>query len=314
MQLKMTLGFNKAILLIVGQIALSVMADYGDTYYDFYSKLGTEKFLPAKSCAEIYHINKASRGRSGYYWIKSTDVYQVYCDMELECGDQKGGWMRIYSFDTSLGHPCPIGWHKHHSYKLCSGNNLAYCYPAYFPSYNVTYKRACGMVKAYQKGTTNAFYPTAFFLGKDDSIIPDIPTTASIDGVYVDGISITFGSPRKHVWTYAAGYSDNGDYPYYNCPCAKYPGPLPPTFVQEHYYCESGNTEHAGSGTFYKYDALWDGESCSERNSCCSQPGMPWFFRIFPKRVEGDFEVRICTDQKYADEAILVEAMEIYVQ
>ena len=126
--------------------------------------------------------------------------------------------------------------------------------------------------------------------------------------------AITFGSPHKHVWTYAAGYSDNGDYPYYNCPCAKYPGLLPPTFVQEHYYCESGNTEDAHSGTFYKYDALWDGESCSEHNSCCSQPGMPWFFCIIPKRVEGDFEVCICTDQKYVDGAVLVEAMEIYVQ
>lgn len=302
------------IFLVTGQLILPVMADYGDMYYDFYSKLGTEKFLPAKSCAEIYHINKASRGRSGYYWIKTTDVYQVYCDMELECGDQKGGWMRIYSFDASLGHACPVGWHKQRTtVNLCRGNLLAGCYSAYFPSYNMSYNRVCGMVKAYQKGTTNAFYPTNFFLGKDDSIIPDT-ASASIDGVYVDGISITFGKPRKHVWTYAAGLSDNGEYPCCNCPCAKYPGPLPPTFVQEHYYCESGNTESAVASTFYKYDALWDGKKCTEYNNCCSQPGMPWFFRIFPKHVEGDFEVRLCKDQSYQDEGILVEAMEIYVQ
>lgn len=284
------------------------------TTYDFYSKLGTEEFLPAKSCAEIYHINKASRGRSGYYWIKTTDVYQVYCDMELECGDQKGGWMRIYSFDTSVGHACPVGWYKHETLNLCTGKNLlAGCYSAYFPSYDVNYKRVCGMVKAYQKGTTNAFYPTSYFLGKDKSITPD-KASASIDGVYVDGISITFGKPRKHVWTYAAGLSDNGKYPCCNCPCAKYSGPLPPTFVQEHYYCESGNTENAIASTFYNNDILWDGKLCTEYDNCCSQPGMPWFFRIFPKRVEGDFEVRICTDQNYHDEGILVEAMEIYIQ
>lgn len=188
----MALRNVKVILLLVGQLILLVMADYGDIYYDFYSKLGTEEFLPAKSCAEIYHINKASRGRSGYYWIKTTDVYQVYCDMELECGDQKGGWMRIYSFDTSVGHSCPVGWYKHETLNLCTGKNLlAGCYSAYFPSYDVNYKRVCGMVKAYQKGTTNAFYPTSYFLGKDKSITPD-KASASIDGVYVDGISITF--------------------------------------------------------------------------------------------------------------------------
>lgn len=300
-------------LLIVGQMISLAVADYGDVYYDFYSKLGTEKFLPAKSCAEIYHINKASRGRSGYYWIKTTDVYQVYCDMELECGDQKGGWMKIYSFDTSLGYPCPVGWHKDQTLKLCRGNTLAGCYSAYFPTYNAHYKRVCGMVKGYQKGTMNGFYPTSFFLGKDNSITP-VTASASIDGVYVDGISITLGNPRKHVWTYAAGLSDNGKYPCCNCPCAKYPGPLPPTFVQEHYYCESGNTEGALSSTFYKNDILWDGKSCAKYNSCCSYPGMPWFFRIFPKCVQGDFEVRICTDQNYHDEGVLVEAMEIYIQ
>ena len=309
----MTPAWNGIVVLLVTGLILSVMADYGDTYYDFYSKLGTEKFLPAKSCAEIYHINKASRGRSGYYWIKTTDVYQMYCDMELECGDQKGGWMRIYSFDASVGHACPIGWHRQHPLNLCRGNSPAGCYSAYFPSYNTSYKRVCGMVKAYQKGTTNAFYPTSYFLGKDDTITPDV-AHASIDGVYVDGISITFGKPRKHVWTYAAGLSDNGEYPCCNCPCAKYPGPLPPTFVQEHYYCESGNTENAVASTFYKFDVLWDGKKCAEHNSCCSQPGMPWFFRIFPKHVKGDFEVRICKDQNYQDEEILVEAMEIYVQ
>ena len=31
------------------------------------------------------------------------------------------------------------------------------------------------------------------------------PNSQSIDGIYVDGISISLGSPRKHVWTYAAG-------------------------------------------------------------------------------------------------------------
>ena len=64
----------------------------------------------------------------------------------------------------------------------------------------------------------------------------------SLDEKYVDGISITSGNPRKHVWTYAVGLSDDYNYPCCNCPCAKHPGPDPPPFVGSHYYCESGNT------------------------------------------------------------------------
>ena len=59
-------------------------------------------------------INQASRGVSGKYWISTTtNVYQVYCDMELECGGgHKGGWMRIVDLDTSKGDDCPSGWTK----------------------------------------------------------------------------------------------------------------------------------------------------------------------------------------------------------
>jgi len=45
------------------------------------------------------------------YWIEtSTGVHQVYCDMELECGGRKGGWMRIADLDSyrSAFIPLPI--------------------------------------------------------------------------------------------------------------------------------------------------------------------------------------------------------------
>ena len=64
---------------------------------------------------------------------------------------------------------------------------------------------------------------------------------SSINGNYVDGISITLGSSRKHVWTYAAGLSDNYDCKDYNSPCATTPGCSPPAFVGNDYYCESGD-------------------------------------------------------------------------
>ena len=57
-----------------------------------------------KSCNDIYKINKASRGVFDNYSITTTTgVHQVYCDMELECGGHKKGWMRIADLDIPAG-------------------------------------------------------------------------------------------------------------------------------------------------------------------------------------------------------------------
>ena len=62
----------------------------------------------------------------------------------------------------------------------------------------------------------------------------------SISGPYLDGVSVTYGNPRKHIWTYTIGWSDQGNNNNNNCPCASFPASLPPSFVHENYYCESG--------------------------------------------------------------------------
>ena len=74
----------------------------------FCSSLGMMQSSPGRSCDDIYQINKASREASGNYWINTTTgVHQVYCDMELESGGHKGGWMRIADLDISSGDDCP---------------------------------------------------------------------------------------------------------------------------------------------------------------------------------------------------------------
>jgi len=64
---------------------------------------------PGKPCRHIYD-NRVSRGQSGYYWIKTDKVQEVYCDMELSCGGIRGGWMRIAKVDATQGDDCPDGW------------------------------------------------------------------------------------------------------------------------------------------------------------------------------------------------------------
>jgi len=174
------------------------------------------------------------------------------------------------------------------------------CNPALFSVNGFNYEHICGQAKAYQKGNTNAFWPNK----------------QSVDDIYVDGISITLGSPRKHVWTYAVGTSDDydfGDESPINCPCATYPGRTPPAFVKCDYYCESGDVGECVETQYYLSDPLWDGHGCTSGNSCCAQVGMPWFYRKLPVAVADNFEVRICKDQDNDNEDVGVEKVELYV-
>jgi len=267
---------------------------------------------PGKSCEDIYQINKASRGVSGDYWIQTTTgVHQVYCDMELECGGHKGGWMKVANISISSGDDCPTGWTKittptnpvYPSINVCrSPNDDAGCYPTLFSVSGVSYHKICGMARGYQKDSTDAF-----------ELFTDSQRKA-ISAPYVDGLSITTGDPQRHVWTYASGYTDTGSTGTSPCPCAAFPGRDPPSFIGNNYYCESGNPETHGTET-YTNDPLWDGEGCDgSNNNCCTSHGMPWFVRQFPVSQEEDIEVRICTDQNYDNEAVLIDRLQLYVQ
>ncbi|XP_065888599.1 uncharacterized protein [Dysidea avara] len=266
------------------------------------TRYGFDVEFPGVSCADIYDKNPASHGKSGYYVIGTDHVRTVYCDMELECSGHKGGWMKIADYDTSKGDDCPSGWKKIkiNGLDLCrSPNDNAGCYSTHFHVNKVSYNKICGRVKGYQKGS-----PTAF----------ERVSNPSLDNGYVEGISITLGSPRKHVWTYAVGLSDDHNYPVYNCPCAKYPGPSPPAFVGNHYYCESGDTGAFSNSPYYTTDPLWDGDGCLPDNNCCTNTDQPWFFRQITMARKDDIEVRLCTNEVFSNEATLVEQIEIYVQ
>ena len=291
--------------IVIFSVAAAVVVAEEKTCSSFCSSLGMLQSSPGKSCADIYQINKASRGVSDLYWINTTSgLHQVNCDMELECGGHKGGWTTIVKFDTSKGDSCPSGWTKittpgDNPKSVCRSRDNAGCDSAIFSTYNITFNKICGQVIGYQKGNTHAYY--------------DIPR--SIDDVYVDGVSITLGNPRKHVWTYATGASDDYNSPQLNCPCAAIPGPGPPAFVGSHNYCESGNTGTFDTTTYHTSDQLWDGNGCIHaNNNCCTNPDMPWFFRQFASPMHDHLEARICKTASFDHRATLVESIELFVQ
>ena len=283
--------------------------------HDTCTRYGFDIDLPGASCVDIYNKNPTSHGRSGYYVLKTDHLFFAYCDMELDCGGNKGGWMRIADINTSRGDTCPSGWTKYNSY--CTGGSAAGCHSTNFLTNSTSYSKVCGKVSGYQKGSMDGFYPFARNHGKYPDEYMPVTSSRSLDGVYVDGISITTGIPRKHVWTYAVGARDNNynDSAPFNCPCAKYPGPDSPTYVGAHYYCESAITEkYHNNGKLYAQDLLWDGAGCGSENSCCYDAGMPWFFRQLPTTTTRDIEVRICYDEGFNNEAVVVEQIQLYVQ
>ena len=105
--------------------------------------------------------------------------------------------------------------------------------------------------------------------------------------MFLDYQLATYGSnPHKHVWTYAAGISEK-DNRVDNC---QYPGRAPPSFVGNHYYCESASITRVVPGYYHFNDTLWDGANCIEGNECCDGTNQPWFYRQLNQTTQDDIE------------------------
>ena len=96
---------------------------------------------------------------------------------------------------TNSSHECPGDFDQiiHQNQRYCYRRDQEGCGSVIYPMYGIEYSRVCGRVVAYQVGTTLAFFGYSQ-MGQ-----------ISLEGVYVDGISVTYGEPpRQHIWTFAS--------------------------------------------------------------------------------------------------------------
>ena len=265
--------------------------------------LGEGWRFPAFSCKEI--VERKPKSSSGFYWLQncaSTSPVLVYCDLEKSFSTGTKGWVRVANLNmTDPNQQCPPNFNLYKQPKRLCGKrtNGNGCDSVIFTTNGLQYNKVCGRVVGYQQGSPDAF------TSQDDTI----------NKAYVDGISITYESPRKHIWTLAAGVTEIGEH-ISNCPCNSPPGLQPPSFVGGDYYCESGLYDYPWSAsTLYSDDALWDGKSCNENEApCCNPPDLPWFCKELPEPTSDDLEVRICTDEPFSNEDVQLEVIELYVQ
>ena len=202
---------------------------------------------------------------------------------------------------------CPSQWRAYTSKKACGRISSQSCSSVIVPTGNDSFRQVCGRFRAFGFGSTDAFA----------ALVVQGPVT--IDGPYVDGISITYNNrgQREHVFTYAAGVMEQynpGNSPHCTCPCAG--GTQIPSFVQStDYYCESGNSDNTYLNDQIFCDPLWDGKECRyAEETCCNPPHQPWFCKTLDKCVNSDLEIRLCADQSVNDEDIVLESYELWVR
>ena len=224
-------------------------------------------------------------------------IYPVYT-----CGGT-GGWRRVvYLNMTDPNTNCPSGWQltsysKRTCGKVSTGSSLT-CDSVIFPVSGGDYTKVCGRIIAYQVSHIDAF--EAYHDGQ----------VTTIEGAYVAGVSLTHGSPRQHIWTFAASASEalNNDRA---CPCATNFNITIPPFVGGDYFCESGANSGSTSG-FHPDDPLWDGQNCIATSTCCSFNSPPYFTKQLPSPTTDDIEARLCW-WDYGEESP-IEFIELYVQ
>ena len=177
-----------------------------------------------------------------------------------------------------------------------------------FPTQGIQYSQVCGRNIGYQSGEPQAFFNSG---GR------------TVNDRYVDGVSLTYGSPRQYVWTFANALDE---YPLTHlytskCPCTNInvteQRTIPiPSFVGSDYFCETGVPpgQHFDGYTFRAADPLWDGQGCGPTSTCCTFNNPPWFCKQLPQSANADLEVRLCSILGASHENTPVELIELYVK
>lgn len=277
-----------------------------DEYFDRLQRrfLGQNYLSPALSCAEILQVFPNSQ--SGYYWVGSI---QVYCDFDLSVASPSRAWERVMSLDlANRNRRCPsenlrLIQPPEAAIRYCvKSTNVDGCSGFVIPVGTDQISRVFGRVQGIQIGTVDG-----------------LNNNRMLNEAYLDGVSITVGQPREHVWSFIAYTTESSP----GCPCSVGSSIIAPAFVGNDSFCESatplGPLQISNTQNFVN-DILWDGLQCGGlEQTCCGETvagiSPPWFLKeLNQTRSSGGLEVRLCTDGDTDDKNVGLQLIELYVQ
>ena len=226
----------------------------------------------------------------------------------FSCGGSTG-WRRVaYLNMADPSQQCPSVWREITTpHRVCRRKSTtSSCEGVNYSTGSEQYDQVCGRITGYQIGDPDFF----------------VTGNSLIDSWYVDGVSVTHGSPRQHIWTFATGLDESGGLSGYGtlatCPCVdgSTTGNQVPSFVGQNYFCEAGITRYtSGRGIFWSNgDPLWDGQGCGPTSSCCTFNSPPWFNVQLPSPTTDGIEVRICGNTGTNFEDSPIQLIELYVK
>ena len=211
--------------------------------------------------------------------------------------------MRVADNDfNNRSDPCPQNFVQRFDSDLRTCiSNLFGCTSIDYSTLGISYSSVCGKVIGYQFGSMEAF--------------ARLFSSTSIDSLYLDGISLTHGNPRQHVWSFGLGVTEQRT-DRFGCPCnigSTIPGAVMSSFVGNDYFCDSAASSII-QGVPYPNNPMWDGVGCAATSACCSFNTPPWFYKQLPRSTSNNIELRACKDDSSSNENVQIESIEIYVQ
>jgi len=233
------------------------------------------------SCADV--LKSLPAASSGHYFIRKNNSrpVHVYCDMTLSCNGKTGGWRRVvYWNKNEPGTKCPSGFDHRANPSSCIRNVVGPgCSSVNLDNWGLSYTSVCGRIHAFHFNSLDGF----------DKYLR--PINATIENNYVDGVSLTYGmvDERNHVWSFVATTCEN-----------TLSSKNTPEFVEDNYSWDKGSLT----------DLLWDDVQCTRSPN----GNNPWFYRKLNEETCSNLEARVCRDQDRADEDVLLNYLEIYVQ
>ena len=180
-----------------------------------------------------------------------------------------------------------------------------------FPSNGITYSEVCGRVVGYAYNSPDAV-----------DRLHEKSHHNDINSFYVDGVSITHGTPRKHIWTLMAGLSENNNLNNGGNTVVLVSKVVNSLLIFNHLLGMTISVKQDSQlitlelTVLYTSDPLWDGNQCgSLEQNCCNISSLPWFHKVLSSNTTtDDIELRVCCDESTDNEDVPLNFYEIFVK